>query len=519
MMKKTGSWRRPCITSGTGHPDMPTALLRFDASPTIGGGHAMRCLTLANALHAGGWSCVLWTNEEAPQLLPQLVQGPHAWSSCLPGRGTPYAWAIVDHYQLDAHFERSLRRHADRILVLDDLANRPHDCDLLLDQTLGRPSSDYQPWVPPSCTLLTGSDHALLRPQFSNWRWQALQRQRPQPHQAWRILVSLGAGDSGDLLPRVVEGLALAAQALSLPLEVTVIAATTVRLEQNHPFLTIRHQSAVTDMAPLMAESDLAIGAAGSTAWERCCLSLPTLALELADNQHAVITALAQQGALLSLGRSDRMQPEQLSLAVMTLIRDRDQWTAMSQQAARLCDGMGTARLLDHLDPIYSHEGRPVRLSRASLSDTDTILSWQQHPDTRRWARNPQPPTATEHRHWMERHVDDPNCLLHLIVHGEHEQPVGVLRLDFIDPAFEVSILIDPHHYRLGLGHAALRLARRLLPQATLQAEILTDNKASQALFSQAGYQRISETIWQSDWQSDWQSGGTTSSVTPAPTP
>ena len=153
------------------------AVFRADASPTMGGGHVMRCLTLADALRDAGWSCAFATAAESSAMVPALARSGHATidiaSDDAGELGACVGHAdllIVDHYGLGAVFEGRARDWAGQVLVIDDLPNRPHDCDLLLDQTAGRGAGDYAGMVPDHCRLLLGADHALLRPQFLSAR-------------------------------------------------------------------------------------------------------------------------------------------------------------------------------------------------------------------------------------------------------------------------------------------------------------------------------------------------------------
>src|SRR5690606_12034475 len=102
-------------------------------------------------------------------------------------------WLVADHYALDAKCELALINVVGRIMVIDDLANRPHECVLLLDQNLGRLESDYDDLLPENCQRLIGPHYALLRPEFAELRELSLKRR--QPPKLKRILVFLGGVD------------------------------------------------------------------------------------------------------------------------------------------------------------------------------------------------------------------------------------------------------------------------------------------------------------------------------------
>lgn len=252
---------------------------------------------------------------------------------------------VVDHYMRDAAFEASCRPWAHRILVIDDLANRQHDCDFLLDQTLGRQSADYSQLVPARCRMLLGPDFALLRPQFAAARGQALAR-RAEGGVARRLLVSLGATDPANMTDRV----ASAAPGLPLELDIVLGAGNEYReaVLQSVKRLKMRARihTDVSDMAALMVQADLAVGAGGTTSWERCCLGLPSVILVLADNQLGIAAALEKAGAAVNLGTVENLSDSNLAEVLRNLCSNDKRRTVMSERAAAICDGGGVGRVL-----------------------------------------------------------------------------------------------------------------------------------------------------------------------------
>lgn len=362
-------------------------VFRADASLQIGTGHVMRCLTLAGALAAHGATCVFICRAHQGNLL-ELIRDkgyvahaleanqtsfgasspaitafgeeqaqPHShWlgvtqaedvEDCMPilARMQP-DWLIVDHYALDACWESALKPHCSRLMVIDDLVDRLHVCDLLLDQTFGRQPEDYRAWVPVHCRLLCGSQYALLRPEFAALRSYSLER-RVTP-QLRRLLITMGGVDKDNATGQVLE--ALRNSPLPTGCRVTVVMGATapwlvdVRNQaQGMPWPT-RVLVGVDDMAQLMADSDLAIGAAGSTSWELCCLGVPSLLLCTAANQRTVIAALASASAAVKLDQAALSQPyaAQFRAQLVELI---DNLEAYAVAAARVIDGRGASRV------------------------------------------------------------------------------------------------------------------------------------------------------------------------------
>jgi UDP-2,4-diacetamido-2,4,6-trideoxy-beta-L-altropyranose hydrolase len=213
-------------------------------------------------------------------------------------------WLVVDHYAIGRCWEQTLRASAKRIMVIDDLADRPHDCDLLLDQNLGRSEQDYGGLLNPSTTMLIGAQYALLRPEFAALRPQSLARRAQNP-QIKHLLITMGGVDNDNMTGEVVD--AIKACPLPPDLRITVVMGlhapwlTQVQAQvTNMPWPT-KVLVGVNNMAQLMADSDLAIGAAGSTSWERCCLGLPTIQVALAENQIPIAMALHAAGAAVVL--------------------------------------------------------------------------------------------------------------------------------------------------------------------------------------------------------------------------
>ena len=353
---------------------------RADASFDIGTGHVMRCLTLADALRAQDTECVFLCRKH-PGSLHQLVQArgypllnlggvndppanpssdPYVqWLGVEPERdaedvrrrlaGQLVDWLVVDHYSLGSAWERTLQPACGRLMVVDDLANRLHAGDLLLNQNLGKTESDYKARVSDSCTLMLGPRYALLRPEFAALRAESLSR---RAHGRLRkLLITMGGVDLENATGAVLE--ALSSWRASSDLEVTVVMGPNapsrelVMQQARHLPFPAKVLVNVQCMGVLMRDADLAIGAAGSTAWERCCLGLPTLQLALAKNQLPIANALSEVGAAHLLERAE-LGPS-LSTEMDNLVRDPELLLRMSSAAAKVLDGQGAERVARYL--------------------------------------------------------------------------------------------------------------------------------------------------------------------------
>lgn len=329
-------------------------LIRCDAGRSIGGGHVMRCLTLADALARSGihvtFACSPETFDVVAPLTASGFPAVKLKAPLDPDEITAIDqhWdaMVIDHYQIGESEEVVLRRVASKMLVVDDLANRAHDCDILVDQSPGRNSSDYSGLVGTNTVLCLGTSYALLRPEFANARPATLAiRAKGKP--VSRIFVSLGMSDIGGITAWAVKAVleanldaeiavAVGSNAESLS-ELRALAAGDRRISL--------HLDSV-DVCNLMASCDLAIGAGGMTSWERCCLGLPTILMVLADNQRESAQYLARAGGVSLVAARDN---DDLIAALHKLSDDPIARIEMSKAAGAVTDGLGTQRVVDVL--------------------------------------------------------------------------------------------------------------------------------------------------------------------------
>jgi UDP-2,4-diacetamido-2,4,6-trideoxy-beta-L-altropyranose hydrolase len=308
--------------------------------PAIGGGHALRCFTLAQALTERGAACGVALDADAARALlafrPEGVEDVGKGALLETARGFAADLVVIDDYGLGAEAETPLVEAGLRVAVIDDLADRPHRCELLIDASFGRAAGDYAGLVPAEATALTGPDYALLRPPFAAARSAALTRRKGGfGHQA---LVSLGLTDVGAITAKVAQLLAGL-----VPMTVALgSAAPSLETVQALPGVTV-HVDA-RDMPSLISAADIGIGGGGVGVWERACLGLPSILLILADNQAAMAHALDGAGVVIAIdARQDGFEARLLA-AVERLFSDVELRCRLSQTAARLCDGQGARR-------------------------------------------------------------------------------------------------------------------------------------------------------------------------------
>jgi UDP-2,4-diacetamido-2,4,6-trideoxy-beta-L-altropyranose hydrolase len=348
---------------------VPRILFFADAGPDVGGGHVLRCLTLARALTAFGAECAFVESRAAaptlrrfgwpPQTLLAMVGAQDLGDLVRYGRDFADLFEadliVVDHYRAGANQERHLRGLHRRVAVIDDLADRRHACDLLVDPGFGRRREHYEGLVEPTCQVLVGPGHALVRPEFAPARPRALSR-RARHEPVRRVMVSFGLTDVGGITARVVEALAgrLGDERLDVVLgpgapSIEALAGLAGRDRR------VRLHVDVQDMVTLTADTDMAIGAGGSSVWERACLGLPTLTVILADNQAEMAARMGEAGAALVLDARAADFEAELVIAWQRMMDDRQLRWDLSQRSSELCDGRGAERvaeaMLDLLRP------------------------------------------------------------------------------------------------------------------------------------------------------------------------
>jgi len=340
-------------------------VFRVDASLSAGTGHVMRCLTLADELRRHGASASFLCREEPGNLIAHIESRGYK-ADVLENRGSALDqerdaeqcagqlaemrpdWIIVDHYALGKEWEGAIRQYVSRLFVIDDLADRDHDCDLLLDQNLYEGVEDrYASRVPRHCRQLIGPRFALLRPEFAQFRSKV--SRPPQPIS--RLLVNFGGADSTNETARIVGTLQeLLPPSVSIDV---VLGPTNPHAEHIRSLASDGRQVTVhvsTDrMAELMSLADAFVGAGGSTTWERFCLGLPSLVITVAENQVPTAQYLRKLGAIHYVGRASELTPEALRAALSNFVSDHEGRARMSKLGMQLVDGLGAGRVRDSL--------------------------------------------------------------------------------------------------------------------------------------------------------------------------
>jgi UDP-2,4-diacetamido-2,4,6-trideoxy-beta-L-altropyranose hydrolase len=486
-------------------------VFRTDSNLIIGTGHFVRCLTLADELRRTG-AHIFFVARDLPLHLQQMLSERSIYYRALPkietahnldelrhatwlqtsqahdaeqtlaalGEGS-WDWLVVDHYALDHRFETPLRAIAQHILAIDDLADREHDCDVLLDQNFYYDQQQrYLGRVPAHCRLLLGPSFALLRPEFKATR-QQLQAKTGDVN---NILVFFGGVDADNRTGQVLDVL------INLDLDIQVNAV----IGQQHPQKEeIEQQCAqhhfnchvqTNQMAMLMAQADLAIGAGGTSVWERFSLGLPSVCIATADNQAQQLHDLQLAGLVLSpISQEDPCIF--LTSFLQNLGAESKLLQTQSQRGMALVDGKGAVKVAT----VLNAQALSMRLAKAQ--DARNIFNWRNHPLVRKNSVNAQEISWSEHSQWYEQQLKNSN---RPILIGEIDtKPVGVVRFNISKNKAEVSIYLIPDSEFKGWGGCLLDQAevwlRHHYPEVTtFHAQVLPSNEPSKKLFTKLNY-------------------------------
>ena len=358
-------------------------IFRTDASVRIGTGHVMRCLTLAEALRERGVEGRCICREHEGHLLEQIRQrgfdayslpiakraepaGSHAkqnsgqvawlgsdWATDAAQTkvgvgGTAVDWVVVDHYSLDARWERVIRPMCNRLMVIDDLADRPHDCDIMLDQNFYRDQNQrYQGLLPKQCKALLGPAYVLLRPEFE----KARQGLRGRDGIVKRIVVFFGGSDPKNETRTVLAALKKM-NMVDISVDVVVGHTNTNRhsiQELCDQLQGVTYHCNVSNMAELIVNADLGIGAGGSAMWERCYLGLPTITVVFAENQVRTTEDVAQLGAIEYLGWTDSLGADDYERAISELIANPQRLKQISDTALDVLQKQTTSSVVEEI--------------------------------------------------------------------------------------------------------------------------------------------------------------------------
>ena len=498
-------------------------VFRVDASLQIGTGHLMRCLTLAECLKNNGIDISFICRKNSGNLRAKIIKKGfrlfeleslskaryddklfHSkWLTVTQQEDADQCkeilekikpdWLVVDHYALDHEWESDLKHLSTNLMVIDDLADRNHNCDLLLDQTFGRIAEHYIDLVPKLCTVLVGPEYSLLRPDFSEWRSYSIERRSQANFK--NLLITMGGVD----LENHTEDVLIKLNRCSLPedINITIVLGShcpnleSLKMRAERSKYTVSIKVDVDNMAEIMANSDIAIGAAGTTSWERCCMGLPTIQIVLAENQKFLAEKLSKINASMLVNENNSLE---------SLINDASKWMQdVSISSAKITDGTGTLKVASQItDSIVKFKlqefGEVELVSYVDLNFNDQAFALKMRNDisVKRWMYSQREISQKEHRDFIKK-LNDNNERLYFLVKLQGTI-VGSINFSNIVPndSLDFGLFTNPYTELKGAGRileaAGNYYAHFKLGIRKVKLEVFSDNTRAINFYKKCGY-------------------------------
>jgi UDP-2,4-diacetamido-2,4,6-trideoxy-beta-L-altropyranose hydrolase/UDP-4-amino-4,6-dideoxy-N-acetyl-beta-L-altrosamine N-acetyltransferase len=497
------------------------AIFRVDSSLKMGTGHVMRCLTLAQVLKENGMNVEFICRKHEGSLIDKIrssvfvvhelkvfeetkVDTKLAHSHWLGATQQQDAddcidilkadksdWLIVDHYALDEQWQKRLKPYYEKLMVIDDLADRKHQCDILLDQTFGRQQEDYSGRTPEGCELLLGPEYALLRPEFSEWREFSLKRRSKSEFK--QLFINMGGVDVDNVTEKILDELKIC----NLPndIKITIVmGGSSPHLESvKSKSITLPYKTEVKvdvdNMAEIMSNSDIAIGAAGSTTWERCCLGLPTIQIVIAKNQLFLAETLSHHN-IVKLVREIK--------GTAHLLESSFEWMkSIGSSLLQICDGMGSYKVFNKMTDykiILEEFGEVNLCNYVNLNENDKMLalSMRNHPEIKKRMYNDDLILEVDHFDFIKNLEIDTEKRYFLV--KQKGNTIGSINFSKInyDNSVELGIYTNPFLKFKGFGRllesAASHYAFTELGVRKIRLEVLSNNKRAINFYNKCGF-------------------------------
>ena len=478
-------------------------VFRVGASGEIGFGHLSRCINLAEVLRSRGnrVSFICRDDESksfraledrlfATVLLPSLAAGEvcnqqqDADQTIESLKGMRPDWLVVDNYGLDKQWEQVIRPHVAKIAVIEDLPNRQHDCDLLLDQNYSdRSNETFRGQVPNACELLLGPRFALISEEF-----QRIREIKTKPvNELKRIFVFCGGSDPQNLTQQVIDELSID--------ELSNVAIDVVIGGQNKNFNrealrklkpNFEIREAGGEFAQIIRRADLAIGAGGTTTWERMCLGIPSIVVSIAENQNSACEELGRDGLINYLGTQSSLKPGAIREAVFEA---KTEYASLFDQIARgqiLVDGRGCERVAEAMYPSAESDF-VVRLAKSE--DCIEFFNWVNDPEVREQSLTTSIIQWEDHKKWFTEKISSASCEMYVM--EASGLPVGQVRFEKSGDVADINYSLDKLVRNRRLASILLEMAiekYRKRDAVLLKAAVRSENKRSRSVFFKLGF-------------------------------
>lgn len=481
--------------------------IRSDATPTMGTGHVMRCMALAQAWKKRVGTVTFISHCPSPSILKRidsegfcLVQVEEICPSAqdiqetlkiIKGKHSPrsedsegYKWVVIDGYHFTSDYQKAIMESGFKLLVIDDYNHLDHyNADILLNQNIGAHHFSYS--CLPGTEKLLGTKYVMLRSEFL-----IAQKTKTLPQKAKNILVTMGGSDPDNITLKILQAIN---QIDDPELDFKIIAGPgnphikilKEAVQSNSHINLIDH----ADMPEMLVWADLCITAGGSTCWELCFFGVPFLILIIAENQLGSALGLAQAGAAINLGKKESLIPDEINHCILTTVKDIKIRQGLKKSGVNLVDGKGTKRIIRQM-LVGKMMMRP-----AGFNDAELLFKWANDQEVRSSSFNSDPISWEEHLEWFRQKLKDKNSWI-FIAANKIGDPIGQIRFDGRDDLLNISYSLDKRFRGLGLGKNLLELGlqtirTRLQKPCRMQGLIKKDNVASKMSFEKTGFTSI----------------------------
>lgn len=475
-----------------------TLIIRADAEPTMGIGHIMRCIALAQEWQETGGDVVFVLSQSSRPIERKITREgfcvvflddtPGSISDADRTRTIALQnnsqWIVIDGYQFNEDYQSRIWHEDQKLLVIDDYGHAQNYCaDIVLNQNMYA-SMFFYPHHHPQTRFLLGGKYTLLRKEFLR---QKSVVEKTQSDSVNMILITMGGSDPDNVTSIVLDHLLpLIAES---PISIVIVVGT-----MNNFFIEgkkmpdmpekVRIIHSTDEIPDLIWRADIVITGAGTTAWETAFLGKSMIAIVLSENQKRIASILENSGAAIVINDRENI-PNRLLPEVRALIESPRQRKSLAMAAQQLIDGQGSSRV------VMQMQNRDLRLRNANIDDSEQLFTWANDPVVRENAFEQNPIDRATHERWFVAKMHSPACNIFIAV-DKNDKPVGQIRFDQSGDSAEVDISIESSQRKKGLGIELLSLGIfNLLHNKdinTIRAVVKTENSASKKMFEQAGF-------------------------------
>lgn len=474
-------------------------LLVPHTGPSVGAGHVMRCLALAQEwTRQGGQAVFGLAHIDSP--LPNRIRAEGfqiaAFNLPMGETGAPNelaalasriraSWVALDGYPFGFEYQSAIRASEIRLLCIDDGGmQRAALGDIIVDQNLDASKEDYASRKKGS-KLLLGPQFLLLRREFRDHARPL----RASATRAKRVLVTMGAGSNPVPFRKVMEALCLLSsgecEALVLaagdPKIAEIVAETTRKAS-----IAIRVEREFANTWQVMQWAEVAVSGAGTTTWELAFLGIPTLLVSIAENQVGLARALAKNGLVHYLGHYDQISGPQVAQELVRLLNDQNLRGQMSSRAMEVIDERGAERVVNAM------RARMISLRHAKPGDAKLVWQWANDRETRSASFESDSIPWPDHEKWYASKLSARNSPFYIATDPMKSTPVGLARFELQGDTAIISVNVAPDFRRKGFGVELIRVATRQFAETApiyrIEAYVKPENERSIHAFTQAGY-------------------------------